>query len=128
MCEKKSSFFEGVLTGVAIGITGYVLMTTDQGKKITKDLKKKVAPYVDDVADLLEELKDKNSELLDRAEELKSAIEEKVEEVKEDLTPAVTKQLEKSLTSIEDLQERGRKAVAAIRKHKLFFKNTPKKA
>ena len=121
MCEKKSSFFEGVLTGVAIGITGYVLMTTDQGKKITKDLKKKVAPYVDDVADLLEELKDKNSELLDRAEELKSAIEE-------NLTPAVTKQLEKSLTSIEDLQERGRKAVAAIRKHKLFFKNTPKKA
>lgn len=126
MCDRKSSFLEGLIAGAAIGIGGYLFLQTDQGKKVKKELAKKAEPYLDDLGGLLEDLKDQSSELLEKAEEVKTTIEEKIVEGKEEAQEVLTDKLENSLTHIEELQERGREATATIRKK--FFKNIKKPA
>lgn len=125
MCDnKRSGFFEGLVTGVVMGIAGYMYLKTDDGKKLQKDFTKKAKPYLSDLGDLLEDWKDQSGELLEKAEEIKDTLEEKFEDSKDDIETNVTKKLEGSLTHIEELQERGREATATIRKK--FFKNIKK--
>ncbi len=51
---------------------------------------------------------------------MKEQVTEKLEEAKENLTPEVQEKIEDSLSRISQLQERGRKAITAIRTPKVF--------
>ena len=125
MCDQhKTNFLEGVATGAVLGIAAYVFLGSDEGKKITKDLKKKAAPYLEDLVEVLEDWKDQSESLLEKAEAIKDTFEERLEETKDNVVPAVAVKLEDSLSHIEQLQERGREATATIRKR--FFKNVKK--
>ncbi|MBI3384575.1 YtxH domain-containing protein [Candidatus Gottesmanbacteria bacterium] len=125
MCDQhKNNFWEGVTAGAILGVAAYVFLGSDEGKKFTKDFKKKAAPYLEDLAEVLEQWKDENESLLEKAEAVKDTIEEHLEETKGQVGPAVAAKLEGSLSHIEELQERGREATATIRKR--FFKNVKK--
>ena len=126
MCDRKSSFLEGLMVGAVLGVGGYLFLQSDQGKKIQKELKKKAEPYLEDIGDLLEDLKDQSNDLIEKAEEVKNTLEDKIEEGKEQAEDILTDKLESSLSHIEVLQERGREATATIRKK--FFKNIKKPA
>ena len=124
MGEYRGGFFEGLATGLVLGVSAYVFLGTDEGKKLKKNLQKKAGPYLDDFEEVLEELKDQSGNLLQKAEEVKDSLEEKLEETTSQVVPAVAEKLDDSLSHIEMLQERGRKATASIRKK--FFKNIKK--
>jgi gas vesicle protein len=131
MCDRcnhqnQGGFLGGIVLGSIIGAAGFLLLNSEEGKKLQKKLQKKTAPYINDIAEVLEELKDQSSELLDKAEEVKESLQEKIEDKKEKIEEVVADKLESSLTHIEALQERGREATASIRKR--FFKNTKKPA
>ncbi len=125
MCDHhKNNFWEGVAAGAILGVAVYVFLGSDEGKKLTKDFRKKAAPYLEDLAEVLEEWRDQSESLLEKAEAVKDTLEERLEETKNQVVPAVAAKLEGSLSHIEQLQERGREATATIRKK--FFKNIKK--
>lgn len=130
MCDKcsnqKNGLLEGIVLGAIVGIGVYYFLGTDEGEKLQKTFKKKASPYLDEAADVLEELKDQSTDLLEKAQEVKETLEEKFEDKKEQIEDVVSDKLESSLSHIEELQERGREATATIRKR--FFKNTKKPA
>lgn len=127
MCDQhKNNFWEGVATGAILGVAAYVFLGSDEGKKLTKDFKKKAAPLLEDLAEVLEDWRDQSESLLEKAEAVKDTLEERLEETKDQVAPAVAAKLEGSLSHIEQLQERGREATATIRKR--FFKNIKKSA
>lgn len=120
MCEERhnsNGLLTGVLLGVVLGAGAAYLMTTDEGKKMAKKIKKEAGPLLED---LVSELEEKSEDLADKAEEIKDKVEEKLEEVKENLEPEVKEKIGQSLGRIEDLQERGREAITAIHTPKLF--------
>ncbi len=118
MCEQKqSNFLSGIVLGAVLGAGAFYLLTTDEGQKAAKKFKKQAGPILED---LVSELEEKSADLTDKAEDLKEEVEEKLEEVKETLEPEVKVKMEKSLDRIEELQERGRKAITAIHTPRLF--------
>lgn len=106
MSDKKSSFFTGLLFGAVVGGAVYYLLGTEKGKKLQKEIKTKVKPYLDDLSELVENLPEEKEKLLEKMESLKDAVEEKIEDAK----------VIGEVPHIEKLQERGRK----------FFKNIKK--
>ncbi len=88
MCDQhKTNFLEGVATGAILGIVAYVFLGSDEGKKLTKDIKKKAAPYLEDLAEVLEEWKDQSESLLGKAQAVKDTLEERLEETKDQVVP-----------------------------------------
>lgn len=118
MCEQKqNNFLTGVLLGALVGAGAAYFLTTDEGKKITKKIKKEAGPLFED---LVSDLEEKSKDLAEKAEEVKEEVVEKLEEVKENFPIEVQEKLDESLGRIEKLQERGRKAITAIHTPRLF--------
>lgn len=119
MCDQKhnNNFLTGILLGAIVGAGASYLMTTDEGKKIAKKIKKEAGPLIED---LVSDLEEKTQDLTEKAEEVKDEMVEKLEEVKENFPTDVQKKLDESLVRIEKLQERGRKAITAIHTPRLF--------
>ncbi len=119
MCENKqnNNFLTGILLGAAVAVGAAYLMTTDEGKKVAKKIKKEAGPLIED---LVSDLEEKTQDLTEKAEEVKDEVVEKLEEVKENFPTDVQEKLDESLVRIEKLQERGRKAITAIHTPRLF--------
>lgn len=118
MCEQKQNNFTlGVLLGAIVGAGVVYLLTTEEGKKISKKIKKEAGPFLED---LVSDLEEKSEELAAKAEEVKEEVAERIEDAKETVSEEVGEKLDESLSRIAQLQERGRQAVSSLRTPKLF--------
>ncbi|MFC1626570.1 hypothetical protein ACFL1P_00035 [Patescibacteria group bacterium] len=113
-------FFGGLLGAIIIFFLG-----TKEGKQAGKKFEKKGRVLLDELSKALEELETKEKEIVTKSEEIKVQVEENIQEAKQEATKETTKELDTALTHIEELQERGRKTTANLRKR--IFKNLPKK-
>ncbi len=122
MCDQNErSFLAGLIIGGTIGALLVFLFGTDKGKKIRKELKEKGADILDDLDDILDEIEEKGKELKRKTEKIKEEVTEKASEFKEKAGEEVMEKLNDTLVKIENLQERGCEATAALRK-KYFLK------
>lgn len=113
--DRHNGFLSGLVLGVLIGAGLYYFLTsTEEGKKVKKELKKKGEDALDNLADLIEEVEERGEEFKERAKGIQAELEEKAKDVREE----VAEEAKEQLTHIDKLRERGRKATK-----KFFTKN-----
>lgn len=96
--HHDNNFFSGLVLGALLGAGFFWFLTsTEEGKKVKKQLKEKSQDALDNLGDIVAELEEKGEEFNQRAKEIQVELEEKA------ALPA--------LSQIEKLRERGRKAV-----------------
>jgi len=92
------SFLTGLVLGVILG-AGFVcfLSSTEEGRVVKKRLQKKTEDALDNLREIVEEAEEKGEELKEKATEIKRQLEKKTGE--------------RNFSSIEKLQEKGRRAI-----------------
>jgi len=106
--HTNDSFLTGLILGALLGAGAfYFLTSTDEGKKVKKQLAEKSGDVLDNLADLVGEIEEKGEEFEKKAEQVKGMLEEKVGQT---ATVAV-EEVKDDLTQIKKLQERGRRAI-----------------
>ncbi len=107
-CHRQNNFFSGIVFGALIGAgLFYFLTSTEEGKKIRQQIKRKGEDALDDLKDLAADLEEKGEAFKEKAQAVENQLAEKVGEVKEE-----------GLEQIEKLREQGRQAVG-----KFFTRN-----
>lgn len=113
--NRGSNFVLGVILGALVGAGSYWFLTsTEEGKKVKKQIQKKGEEALDNLADMVEDLEEKGEEFKEKAQEVQKELEEKTQSLKEE----VADRAQEGLEQIEDLRQRGQKAAA-----KFFTKN-----
>jgi len=113
--DRDGGFLSGLVLGALIGAgLVYFLTSTEEGKKVKKQLKKKGKDTLDNLAETISEFEEKGEEFRKKAEKLQAALEEKTKDIREE----VGEEAKEQLTHIDKLRERGRKATK-----KFFTKN-----
>ncbi len=127
--HRDNSFWVGLFLGGLVGALVIVVLGTEKGKKLLKNLEEKGLDFLEDTSDTVEEklevLQEKGQDLVGQSREVGAQVIQKVEEVKDDVTQTAVAQADATLAHIEALQERGRQSTAELRKK--LFKNIPKK-
>lgn len=105
------NLFTGLIMGIIIGAgVVYFLTSTEEGKRVKKQLKEKGEDVLDDLTDIIEEVEEKGEEFKKKALEVQGQLEEKTGDVKKE----ITQEVKEGLSQIEELRERGRRAVKAF--------------
>lgn len=106
--RQGGNFLTGLILGAIAGVgVFYFLNSTEEGKRIKKKLQEKGKDFLEDLADLVDEIEEKGEEFKRRAQEVQIQLEEKAGGIKEE----ITQEAKEKLSQIEQLRERGRKAV-----------------
>lgn len=93
--DKQSNigFFIGMAVGGALGLAGMVLLSQKDGKKMAKDLWKRVGPLLDEWEEHVEDLEHTThhttAQILDSVETAKEAVHTHVDETVKDATRQV---------------------------------------
>lgn len=107
-CQKNDSFLTGLILGALLGAGAfYFLTSTEEGKKVKKQLEEKSGDVFDNLAGLVEEIEEKGKEFEKKTEQFQGILEEKVGKTAE----TVVDEVKDDLTQIKKLQERGRRAI-----------------
>lgn len=113
--DRNGGFLSGLVLGVIIGAgLFYFLTSTEEGKKVKKQLREKGKDTLDNLAETISEFEEKGEEFKKKAEKLQAALEEKTKDIREE----VAEEAKEQLTHIDKLRERGRKATG-----RFFTKN-----
>lgn len=113
--DRNGGFLSGLVLGALIGASlFYFLTSTEEGKKVKKQLRKKGKDTLDNLAETISEFEEKGEEFKKKAGKLQAALEEKTKDIREE----VAEEAKEQLTHIDKLRERGRKATG-----KFFTKN-----
>lgn len=123
--KHDGKFWFGFFLGGLIGAITLFFLGTKEGQKAGKKIKDHSDDLLDEITSRLEILKDKGRELEAQGKELKEAVAGSVTEGKDKAAKDLVAKLDQTLAHIEEIQERGRKTTAGIRKG--LFRNTPKK-
>ena len=105
MSQKQSSpiFFSGLVTGAVLGIGAYFFLTsTEEGRKIRRQMKDKGNQALADLGDLVEDLEGKGEELRHQVRETQEKVKGKIEQIGGGFDQ----------TEIEKIQTRGRQMAA----------------
>jgi gas vesicle protein len=106
--HSSDSFLTGLILGALLGAGAlYFLSSTEEGKKVKKQLAEGSGDVLDNLADLVNDIEEKGQEFEKKAEQVKGLLEEKVGET----TTTVVEEVKDDLTQIKKLQERGRRAI-----------------
>lgn len=113
--DRDGGFLSGLVLGALIGAgLFYFLTSTEEGKKVKKQLKEKGKDALDNLADLIEEVEEKGEEFKQKAKEIQAELEKKTKDVRKE----VVEEAKEQLTHIDKLRERGRRAT-----RRFFTKN-----
>lgn len=122
-------FWIGLFLGGVIGALIIVLMGTDKGKKLLRQLQDDSGDFFDarrsDIEKKVAELEEKGAELVEQGKAIQEEVMESVREAGAGVGKDAAERVDEALSHIEKLQERGRKNTADLRKR--LFKNIPKK-
>ncbi|HUW21296.1 MAG TPA: YtxH domain-containing protein [Candidatus Bathyarchaeia archaeon] len=113
--ERGNGFFSSFILGALVGAVLVFLFGTDEGKKIKDQLAQKGKELVDDLPEMISDLEKQGQEFVENTGDVRRKLEAKARE----LSPKVKKEVEKSLSNIEEAQGKGHTITAAFRKH--FF-------
>ena len=106
--HKDNSFWVGLFLGGLIGALIIVLLGTEKGKKLLKNLEEKGLDFLEDTSDTVSEkmegLEEKGQEWVEKGQEVSNQVLQQVEEVKDDVTEAAVSQADETLAHIEALQ------------------------
>jgi len=106
-CRHQNNFLSGLLFGALISAgLAYFLTSTEEGKKIRKQIRQKGEDALDELSDLIKDLEQKSEEFKQKAMVVENQLAEKVGEVKEE-----------GLEQIEKLREQGRQAAGKFFTH-----------
>lgn len=106
--HTSDSFLTGLVLGALLGAGAlYFLTSTEEGKKVKKQLAESSGDVLDNLTDLVDEIEEKGQEFEKKAEEVKGMLEEKVGQT----TTVAVEEVRDDLTQIKKLQERGRRAI-----------------
>ena len=107
-CHHQNNFFSGLVFGALLGAgLVYFLTSTEEGKKIRKQIRQKGEDALEELQDLIKDFEEKGEEFKQKALVVENQLAERVGEVKEE-----------GLEEIEKLREQGRQAVG-----KFFTRN-----
>lgn len=116
--DRNRGFLSGLVLGTLLGAgLVYFLTSTEEGKKVKKQLGEKSKDALDNLADLLEEVEEKGKKFRQKAKKIQAELEEKAEDIREEVARGAKEQL----SHIDKLRERGRQA------SKRFFTRNGKK-
>ncbi|RJR16291.1 hypothetical protein C4579_00440 [Candidatus Microgenomates bacterium] len=122
-------FWIGLFLGGVIGALIIVLMGTDKGKKLLRQLQDDSEDFFEhkrsDIEKKVAQLEQKGAELIEQGKAIQEEVMDSVRETKSEVSKDAAERVDEALSHIEALQERGRKNTADLRKR--LFKNIPKK-
>lgn len=105
--DRNGGFLSGLVLGALVGAgLVYFLTSTEEGKKVKKQWRKKGEIALDNLADLIEEVEEKGEEFKKKAKEIQAELKEKAGDVRQE----VAEEAKEQLSHIDKLRERGRKA------------------
>ena len=127
--QVDNTFWVGLFLGGLIGAMMIVILGTEKGKKLAEKLTEEGWEWLDDAKDKVsqkkQQIQEKVKQLSTQGKALEEQIETRINDTKSELTEKTLQQADNALAHIEQLQERGRRSTAEIRKR--LFKNIPKK-
>ena len=105
--HRESGFLSGLILGVFVGVgLYYFLTTTEEGKKVKKQLKEKSEEILDHLNDIIEDVEKKGKEFRTQAKEVQVELEAQVKDARE----TVANEAQEGLSQIDKLRQRGRVA------------------
>jgi polyhydroxyalkanoate synthesis regulator phasin len=103
--HHSNGFLNGLILGALLGAGAfYFLTSTEEGKKIKKDLQEKGKDALENLADLIAEVEERGEEFKQRAKKIQAQLEEKAKS----LQVRVAEEAQEQLAHIDSLRERGR--------------------
>lgn len=106
--HSNDSFLTGLILGALLGAGAfYFLTSTEEGKKVKKQLAERSGDVLDNLTNLVDEIEEKGQEFEKKAQQVKGMLEEKVGQT----TTIAVEEVKDDLTQIKKLQERGRRAI-----------------
>jgi polyhydroxyalkanoate synthesis regulator phasin len=103
--RHHDGFLNGLILGALFGAGAvYFLTSTEEGKKIKKDLQEKGKDALENLADLISEVEERGGEFKQRAKTIQAQLEEKAKS----LQVRVAEEAQEQLAHIDTLRERGR--------------------
>jgi len=106
--QADMSFWVGMFLGGLMGAGLIVLLGTDKGKKLAKQLQEEGLDLWDDTKDKLES---KKEELLEKATKIKDIVLEKAEDAKDETVEQVTMRVEALEEKSQELLEKGKELI-----------------
>jgi polyhydroxyalkanoate synthesis regulator phasin len=104
---RNNNLLTGLILGALVGAgLVYFLTSTEEGKKIKKQLQEKGKITLDKLADLIEEVEEKGEEFKQKAKKIQAQLEEKAR----DIQGRVAEEAKEQLVHIDELRERGQEA------------------
>ena len=122
--EQPTNFWIGFLLGGIIAGAAVFFLGTKRGKEMLEKLLEKIEEHEEGLADTVDSLKEKSVALLEKTQEIKDAVTFQLETKKDDVTEAIASHIDKTLTTIEDVQKQGVALTEEV--HHKFFKKDGK--
>lgn len=105
--DRNGGFLSGLILGALIGAgLAYFLTSTEEGKKVKKQLREKGKDTLDNLAEIIEEVEERGEEFKKKVKVIQTELEKKAGDVREEIAEEAKEQL----THIDKLRERGREA------------------
>ena len=103
--RHHDGFLNGLILGALLGAGAvYFLTSTEEGKKIKKDLQEKGKDALENLAELINEVEERGEEFKQKAKTIQAQLEEKAQSFQ----ATVAEEAQEQLTHIDTLRERGR--------------------
>lgn len=122
--SKKGSFWVGLFIGGFLGAIGIFLLATKEGKKVSKNLQKRIDELLEQIDKKITELESEKKQLGKNASMIQTQVKKRIEDKRDEVVKETLGKVDKTLTHLEDLQTKGREMTKNL--HQKFFKNIPK--
>lgn len=103
--HHNGGFLNGLILGALVGAGAfYFLTSTEEGKKVRKQLEEKGKDALENLGDLVSEVEEKGGEFKQKAKAIQGQLEEKAKSIQ----TRVAEEAQEQLVHIDTLRERGR--------------------
>lgn len=123
--HKGGKFWIGFFLGGIFGAVLIFLWGTKEGKKVAKKIIDQGEIFEEEIEEKIGKLQEKGEALLSEAQGVKDRVMREVEEGKKNVSEQLVVKMDKALSQLEDLQQKGVAVTQHV--HRRYFKKNGKK-
>jgi gas vesicle protein len=113
--DHDGKFFFGFFMGGLLGALTIFFLGTKEGQKAKKILKAKGEDLLEEIDEKLDELSHKGEELAAQGDVMKEQVLEALADKKDEVTQMAVEKIDKTLSKLETLQQKGIESTEALR-------------